>query len=204
MAPLQPSLPCFQILYFIHLLSRLALVTNFSSFSCIFSFSSLEGCKLWFLRPRGEKLWRIGSQAQTCNHPTTFHPHVPFEFYILVVYELCRFGDHSFVLCAYFHSSKLSISHYLKLVYIWLASGDAMLRASPVVLSIWSHIIKLDEKRSTYAGLAHEIGFGSQHNCRVCYTAGERHSNFGVCAPAEKSVINRIWLLLSVFLIGPS
>jgi hypothetical protein len=49
----------------------------------------------------------------------------------------------------------------LKLVYIWLASGDATLRASPVVLSIRSHRVKLDEKKSTYAGLAQEIGFGS-------------------------------------------
>ncbi len=39
--------------------------------------------------------------------------------------------------------------------------GDSVIRASPMVLGMWFQTVKLDERKSTYAGLAQENGFGS-------------------------------------------
>jgi hypothetical protein len=38
-------------------------------------------------------------------------------------------------------------------------SYEGVLRASPVVLSMWYCRVKLDEEKSKHAGLAQEIGF---------------------------------------------
>jgi hypothetical protein len=45
--------------------------------------------------------------------------------------------------------------------------GTYDVRASPTVPSMWSCRVKLDEENPTYAGLAHENGFGVHLQKRV-------------------------------------
>ncbi len=78
----------------------------------------------------------------------------------------------------------------------WLCN---CVRASPGVLSTSPRTVKLDEEKSKCAGLDQENGFGSQHNCTVCRGWWKDEPTNQCCAPAEKNVINVIWLLLSIF-----
>jgi hypothetical protein len=48
----------------------------------------------------------------------------------------------------------------VKLIWAEKICSSKAVRASPMVLSMWSCNIKLDEAKSKYAGLAQEIGFG--------------------------------------------
>jgi hypothetical protein len=59
-----------------------------------------------------------------------------------------------------------------------------------LIYKMWSCRVKLDEENPTYAGLAQENGFIWLHTIV--------HVGCPDCALAEKSVINRIWLLLSI------
>jgi len=65
--------------------------------------------------------------------------------------------------------------------------GKKDIRASPVVLTMWSPTVQLDEEKSKNAGLAQKNSFLAPHNCTVFVVAGRRHRN---SVNREKSVIN--------------
>jgi hypothetical protein len=54
----------------------------------------------------------------------------------------------------------LQARRYLSPTYCSLRRTSFLLRASPMVLPMWSCTVKLDEENLTYAGLAQENGFG--------------------------------------------
>jgi len=83
--------------------------------------------------------------------------------------------------------------------------GSLILRATPLVLSMWPCKLTLDEEKSTHVGLARQNGFGPAFLHSLLRLAK------GTAKPntCQTRVINKIWLLLPVsdwpiILIGQS
>ncbi len=110
-------------------------------------------------------------------------PHIPSETISILIHIVSKtFNIKS--------SPREKYTRYVKLAKL-------VLRASPAVLSMWSCRVQLEEESQNVSIWLRKMVL-AQHNCTVWWRA-QRH-----CPPAEKSVINMIWLLLSVFLSAHS
>jgi hypothetical protein len=69
---------------------------------------------------------------------------------VSIWYSITMFFEKRFFSENFQHLKKIKIC----------AKTTKVLRASPVVLSMWSCTVKLDEEKWKYAGLAQENGFG--------------------------------------------
>jgi len=90
----------------------------------------------------------------------------------------------------------LSIKHHRILMYICrLLVQVEMFEAPPAMLSMWFCTLKLDEENSKYAGLAQENSFGSPQSHSLRWLVKSRSNAVHL---QKKSVINTIWLVLSI------